>query len=256
MRPFAVIAINLLLLLAFVSTASAQGRWDVDKDTPPPTDNAKPLPKPTKLKPFTFMFYEVCDSPNIPRLTDSRYWFEIMSRYTMVAFEHKESDSEVVLTLGGWKQFGQTGKIRFPMKPFALRVILNDDTAAFRMDLSSGEWTYVDMSALLTVEAPKVLPSDLVRMQFRSRDNDRARDFLKHADAQFGAAVEPYLLAKGFYPCLPTQVVERTNIGRGKVVNETAWGFLICLRVVDRSRSAEVAQWVSEQERVEAERER
>ncbi len=248
MRPIAVIVPALLILM---STSHAQGRWDVDKDTPPPTDNARPLPKPTPLKPFTFIFYKVCDSPNVPTLTSGNYWFEIMSQYTMVDFEHNESDSEVVLKLRARNRFGPTDKIWFPQKPFTLRVILRTDTAVFKMDLISGICTYVDTSSLLKMEEPKSLPADLVTMQFRSRDRDRARDFLKLVATQFGAAVEPTALAKGFYPCLPTQVVGRTNVGRGKVVNETAWGLLVCLRVVDLARSVEVAQWVSEQQREE-----
>jgi hypothetical protein len=245
------ITIIITAFFMLISTSHAQGGWDVDKDSIPPIGHLKPLPKPTKLKPFTFMFYEVCDSPDSTVRSTGKWKFEVLSQYTMVDFDHHVSDSEVVLKVRpvNWSKMGE--KIWFPMKPFTLRIVLGPDTAAFRMDLTTGMCVYVDTSSLLRRDEPKELPADLLSMQFKSRDRDEAKDFLKLVAAQFGAAVEPVVLARGFYPCLPTQVVERTNIGRGKVINETAWGFLICLRVIYSSRTAEVAQWVSERQREE-----
>jgi hypothetical protein len=245
------ITIIVTAFFMLISTSHAQGGWDVDKGIAPPTGNTKPLPKPTKLKPFTFMFYEVCDSPDSMVHSTGKWKFEVLSQYTMVDFDHHVSDSEVVLKLRpvNWSRMGE--KIWFPLKPFTLRIVLGPDTAVFRMDMTTGLCVYVDTSSLLIKDEPKELPADLLSMQFKSRDRDQAKDFLKLVFAQFETAVEPTVLARGFYPCQPTQVVERTNIGRGKVINETALGFLVCLRVIDSSRAAEVAQWVSERQREE-----
>jgi hypothetical protein len=243
-----------LLMLVSITSAQDDGQnkqgWDVDKGEAPPPGNprtTKPM-VPTNVRPFAFLFYQSCEPMGDSLGYTGKWSFDILSAYTSVGYEHSESDSLVVLKLRARSRVTQDARICFPAKPFTLRVILVQDTAVFRMDLTAGTFVYVDTSSLLRVESPKEIPDGLVTMQLMDRDKELARDLVEQASAEFGSAVKQIVLSEGFYPCLPTLGIQRTNIGRKRVLNETELGLLVCFQVVDQSQMAVVSEWVGGQQ--------
>ncbi len=172
----------------------------------------------------------------------------------MMGFEHSESDTLVILRLRSRSRVAHEARIWFPTKPFPLRVILGEDTAVFRINLDSGTFVYVDTSSLLQVESPKELPTNLVTIQLMNRDKECARSLVEQTAEQFGSTVRQIVLDEGFYPCLPTPGVQRTNIGRKRVLNVTESGLLVCLEVVDQSQMTVVSQWAARKQIEELER--
>jgi hypothetical protein len=246
--------ISLLLMLVPMTQAQDDGQnkrgWDVENSDPPPLGNpreVKPM-VPTNIKPFAFLFYQSCEPMGDSLGYTGKWSFDILSHYASVGFEHSVSDSLVVLRLRARRGVAHEAQIWFPKKPFTLRVILGVDTAVFRMDLTAGTFVYVDTSSLLWVEEPKEIPANLVTMQFMDRDNEQARDLVEQVSAEFGSAVKQIVLSEGFYPCLSVPGVQRTNIGRKRVLNETELGLLVCFQVVDQSQMAVVSEWIGEQQ--------
>jgi hypothetical protein len=244
------VMVSLLFMLVPTTQAQDDGQdhrgWEVDKSDPPPLGNpVTPIKKPVKIEQFAFLFHEVCEPVGDSVGYTGKWTFDILSAYTSVGYEHSESDSLVVLKLRGRSRVEQGALICFPSKPFTLCVILGDDTAVFRMDLTAGTFVYVDTSSLLRVELPKEIPDGFVAMQFMDRDKDRARDFADQVSKQFGAAVKRTILSEGYYPCLPTSSVRLTNIGRKQLLNETDLGFLVCFQVVNRPQITTVSEWIS-----------
>lgn len=237
-----------------MTPAFSQSAWDADKDAPPPTREATPMPQPTKIKPFSFLFYQLCEANNDTVQYIGKWSFDILSEYGSVGFDHHENDSLVVLKLRTQNRGEREAKIWFPKKPFTLLVILGRDTAVFKMDLILGSCLYVDTSALLTVIQPREIPANFCTMQFLDREEKRAKDFLKAITKEFGSVVEPGILESGYYPCIPAFAVERAKLGRKQSVNQTALGYLVCLRVTDSSQVPAVSQWIWEQQREEFKR--
>ncbi len=250
----ATMVVMALLLLAPIARAQDDGRnkrgWDVDMSEPPPPGNPpNPSKKPlSNIRPFAFLFYQPCE-PMGDRLGNSGRWsFDILSAYTSVGYEHSESDSLVVIKLQPRSRVTQDARICFPAKPFTLRVILVRDTAVFQMDLTAGTFVYIDTSRLLRVESPKAIPDGIVTMQLTDSDKERARDFAKQVIEKYGSGVEQFVLSEGYYPCLPTPGIQRTNIGRKQLLNETEQGYLVCFQIVDQSQMAAVSTWFGEQQ--------
>jgi hypothetical protein len=245
-----------LLMLVSITSAQDDGQnkqgWDVDKsEAPPPGTPFGGVPKPmvpTNLRPFAFLFYQSCEPMGDSAGYTGKWSFDILSAYTSVGFEHSASDSLVVLKLRAQRWVAHEAQIWFPKNTFTLRVILGVDTAVFRLDLTAGTFVYVDTSSLLRVESPKEIPDGVVTMQLMDRDKERARDLGELVSFEFGSAVKQIVLSEGFYPCLPVPGVQRTNIGRKRVLNETELGLLVCFQVVDQSQMAAVSEWIGERQ--------
>jgi hypothetical protein len=249
-----VVAVMALFMLVSITQAqhdeTKKVGWEVDCNVAPTSgDPGEPKPMvPTNIRPFAFLFYQSCEPMGDSLGYTGKWSFDILSAYTSVGYEHSASDSLVVLKLRARRWVAREARIWFPRKPFTLRVILGDDTAVFRMDLTAGTFVYVDTSSLLRVESPKEIPDGLVTMQLMDRDKERARDLVEQVSEEFGSAVRQIVLSEGFYPCLPTLGIQRTNVGRKRVLNETELGLLVCFQVVDQSQMAAVSEWVGGQQ--------
>lgn len=244
----------LITCLAICSPVLGQGAWDPDNNAPPPTSDVQPIPQPTKIKPFEFLFYQMCESQNDTVRYTGRWSFDILSKYGSVGFDHIETDTSVTLTLRTHNRGTREAHIFFPRKPFTLRVLLGRDTAAFAMDLVTGTCLYVDTSVLLRMISPKEIPANIFAMQFLDREEKRAKDFMKSVENEFGSSAEPAILEPGYYPCLPAFTVERAKLGRKQSVNATPLGLLVCFRLNDASRASTVSEWLWLKQREEFKR--
>jgi len=232
-------------------SALSQSSWDVDQDRVPVTSQSKPLPHPTRVEPFTFIFYRQCESNNDTIRYTGEWAFDIVSRRGAVSFDHTESDTLVIMKVRLENGGSRESRIWFPRGPFTLKVRLGMDSAVFNLDLTAGVCQYLVKSDLLILDQPKELPDNLIWIQFFGRQNDRVRDFLKQLNAKFGESVRQTVLEDGYYPCLPAPLVNRTGMGRRKVINNDEIGYLVCFKTNDQSRSAGVNQWMAKRQRDE-----
>lgn len=248
MKLLTAISVGFFMLSGLVA---AQGPWDVDQDRAPSTSQSKPLPRPTRVEPFTFIFYQKCRSADDPMKHSGEWGFDIVSHYGLVCFDHDESDSLVIMKLKLEGDGSRESRIWFPREPFTLKVRLGMDSAVFRLDLTTGVCEYLIKSDLLKLGKPKELPDTLIWIQFMGWRAEHVKSILAQLHSTFGQAIERVVLEEGYYPCLPAPLVNRARIARRILVNDDSVGYLVCVDVVDRSHSAAVVRWISDKQKEE-----
>jgi hypothetical protein len=97
---------------------------------------------------------------------------------------------------------------------------------------------------------PKELPDYFGSIQFFNRDKNKPKAFFQELNEKFGEAAKATVLAEGFYPCLPTECVDEAAIGRKNrdkvsMANETAYGYLACVKIIDTARAREIMDWIA-----------
>jgi len=240
------------LICVGVASAISQSDWDTDRDSPPSVSNLKPLPKPTKINPFHFIFYQKClpDSNGTVGYT-GQYTFDIFAEFGLISFDCDVADTLATVKLRRYYRGAEKAKLWFPMIPFTLQIILGTDTARFHLDLSTGLCQYVKQSKLLMFDTTKEIPSDLLYIQFVNLSPSNPKIFLKEITEKFGAAIQKVVLDPGYYPCLSGSWLRKKAIGRHKVVNVTGLGYFIFIRVTDSTQYEAVADWMGQRQKEE-----
>lgn len=256
----------LILFLAMglltVESVIAQDLWDISDDTPPPTSNLRPLPRPqASIEPFRLLVFEQCEPNRHGRISyTGRLGITILSEYGAMGFIPHSTDSTLTLKLKSKNRGEKQNSFRIPRRSFTLSVILGEDTATFWVDNESDRLkvTYVETSELLLLESYRDLHGDIVPMQFMLGSTQKmVKQFVRDIQETFGTSIKIEQLQSGFYACLPLPFIRSVRIGRGKSavrINKSDQGFLVCVQINDQNRFAEIAGWIYDRQKQELQR--
>jgi len=236
-----VIVLTLLLLASPIMSQS----WDVGDNEAPPTSDAKPLPKPTEIRPFHLVAYNDCKT--------GRLAFDVISEYSSVGFDPTTIEDTVFVKLRTYNRGKKTSRVSIPGEVFYLNVILGKDTAVFKVDNRQEILVldYIKVSELLRIQEIKELPENVLYFQFMNGEKGKdVKKFLERLGDEFGDQVNHVVLEKGFYRCIPIPWVSNKKMGRRQRTNKTFLGYLVCVEV-DPEAYETIEAWLWEEQKVQ-----
>ncbi|MCM2271754.1 MAG: hypothetical protein NDJ18_04265 [candidate division Zixibacteria bacterium] len=239
--------VSLLAVLLNASVIIGQTpSWDPESGDAPSTSTIadQPLQKPTKIKPFSIVIFRACEAKRDGTVAyTSRLGIDILSEYGSVGFESTTKDSLLAIRLRTKPGADRTNSILIPRGPFHLHVVLGQDTAKFRVvQDSSLDIAYYQHSDLLKLLETKEVPAGLIYIQCLG-DRNAAKRALEEVEKQFGTQLTRFVLANGYYPCLPVPHVSVASLGRKVTANRTSLGYFLCYSVRDAGDLRSLQEW-------------